>query len=333
MIRFQGTDGVRRPVRLSNDPAVAGLPPQEAFLKHGYLTERFMELYLYCRIRQLKESGAVREGETSVIGWDPRDPEGAFTGAAVRGLLKGGVNVVNLAVAPTPLIVLYAQHIGAAGSVAVTASHNPPAYNGIKLFTRRGLKLLPPDDMKLSERVMNTSYDEASRAAPRGYVEDRHEEAVKVFEDYSLDPVNSWIDDRSTLNDVTLVVDASNGAMAEAASVILPKAGFAKVIMTGVRQDGRVNENCGAAELEGVDVITRNMAEGSGEFSLNEAVSALFAEGREYIGMKRRAMAHHGDHGFAFGTGLKINLVSHSNPLLIKCDDEDRYGDNTVEKF
>ncbi|MEE8103990.1 MAG: hypothetical protein V3T86_00480, partial [Planctomycetota bacterium] len=84
--RLQGTDGIRRPVLLSTDPRVAGLTPQEAFLDRGVITEQFLELYAYAFVSGIDVStGTPPE---IVIGWDPRDPAGDFTGAVVAGVRK-----------------------------------------------------------------------------------------------------------------------------------------------------------------------------------------------------------------------------------------------------
>ncbi|HEB73046.1 MAG TPA: hypothetical protein ENI77_10550 [Nitrospirae bacterium] len=281
MIRLQGTDGVRRPVRLSDDPSLNGLSPVESFLEHGVITEQFVELYCFCRVRSLIESGAIEAGEPFVIGWDPRDPEGVYTGAAVQGLLKGGVDAIALGVAPTPLAPLYSRYIGAAGAVMITASHNPPAYNGIKIFTRHGLKLLPSDDMELSGRVMKTGYNEVKNAPLKGSVYDRSGEALDIFERYSLDPSNSWITDDGSLSNVTLIVDAANGALSVAGLRILEKAGFGEVIVTSARLDGSVNLLCGVAELEGIDEVTADMVAEGGRLSGNEAILKLFETGRK----------------------------------------------------
>jgi phosphomannomutase len=55
------------------------------------------------------------------------------------GLLAAGCDVVELGVLPTPTIQIYAAATHARGGIALTASHNPPEYNALKLFNRRGL--------------------------------------------------------------------------------------------------------------------------------------------------------------------------------------------------
>lgn len=277
MIRLQGTDGVRRPALCADDPRTAGLSPQAAFLERGVITEQFMELYLYCRARWLIHSGAMREGEAFVIAWDPRDPEGRFTGAAARGLARGGARVVSLGVAPTPLAPLYMRHIGAAGATVITASHNPAAYNGIKIFTRNGLKLLPADDARLSAEVLGTPWDEVAAAAPRYAVEDQRVQALAFYSRYLLNSVADAA--RAAFARITLIVDTANGALSPIAGEILRPAGFGEVIACNDALDGQVNVRSGVADLEGLETVTRPMVAQGGRFEHHAALRRLFEEG------------------------------------------------------
>jgi phosphomannomutase len=74
-----------------------------------------------------------------VVGRDSRASGEMLQHAVTCGLLAVGCDVVELGVLPTPTIQMYAGSIGARGGIAVTASHNPPEYNALKLFNARGL--------------------------------------------------------------------------------------------------------------------------------------------------------------------------------------------------
>ena len=74
-----------------------------------------------------------------VVGRDTRASGEMLEHAVTCGLLAAGCEVVKLGVATTPTIQVYVSEIHARGGIAVTASHNPPEYNALKLFNREGL--------------------------------------------------------------------------------------------------------------------------------------------------------------------------------------------------
>lgn len=281
MTRIQGTDGVRKLTMLSTDTVVRGLSPQTAFLEKDVMTEEFMELYAYCRTRQLIEGGGAESGVAVAVGWDPRDKSGVFTGAVVSGIVKAGLDAVLAGMAPTPVIALYARHAGLAGAFVVTASHNPSAYNGIKIFTKRGLKLLPGDDEALSSLVLSTDYKQIKDMLPAGRVEDHSARLALFFGAFSLDTKNSWITDPFCLSRVTLVADFANGAFSRMGERILWKAGFGDIVIVNADEDGVINERCGVSQIEGVREITPDQVEPKGVFHGNLIVETMFRLGAE----------------------------------------------------
>lgn len=78
----------------------------------------------------LRERGVT--GEVAV-GRDNRPSGRALRDALVQGLTGSGVNVVDIGVVPTPLLYWSLHHLGVAGGIQITGSHNPPEYNGFKL--------------------------------------------------------------------------------------------------------------------------------------------------------------------------------------------------------
>ena len=72
----------------------------------------------------------MADGDSMVLGWDPRDPSGVFTEAAVNGIVKGGLHAEVLGIAPTPAIPLFMQSYDFAAGAVITASHNPSPTTG-----------------------------------------------------------------------------------------------------------------------------------------------------------------------------------------------------------
>jgi phosphomannomutase len=270
--RLQGTDGIRRPVALASDPRVKGLTPQCAFLERGLLTDEFFELYAYAYVKSLGEPMEV------VVGWDPRDPLGHFTGAVVRGVRKAGATAVVLGVFPTPGTALHHIWRGSACALMITASHNFRDQNGIKIFHGpHALKLFPEEDRDLTARVLALDHARQVKPLPeRGPRIEARDEARDVFLRFHLDPRNSWLKPGETFGDFPLVIDAANGAMSGLAVECFRRLHAGTVTeLNGDTKSGDVNRKSGVADLEGVLEIAR----GELRFAEHAAVQALFAEG------------------------------------------------------
>jgi len=286
-MRIQGTDGIRRQTALDSSSRVRGLKPLEALLKAGLITPSFMELYAYSFITDLLRLKRLQPGEPVVVGWDPRDPDGDFIEAFIRGIRKAGAIVFSVGVVPTPAVPAYLLHIGAAAGAMITASHNLRDQNGVKLFwANHGLKYLPADDERLTAVILELADRvDLQELDPLNGVKDHHDAASAMFESFTLDPANSWLDptavSRLSLDTVELVVDTANGCLSKFAGKLFRKWGFGHVHEVNTSDAGDVNERGGVAALEGTEIIAREdvfAREGSGSspFSEHKAVLEMF---------------------------------------------------------
>ncbi|MEW6076496.1 MAG: phosphomannomutase/phosphoglucomutase [Thermodesulfobacteriota bacterium] len=69
----------------------------------------------------------------AAVGRDCRLTSDAYAGQIIRGLRETGCDVLDIGVCPTPVFYFAIHHFSTGGGIMVTASHNPPAYNGFKL--------------------------------------------------------------------------------------------------------------------------------------------------------------------------------------------------------
>ncbi len=74
-----------------------------------------------------------RERKRIVVGRDCRVTSPAYAERVIEGLLGTGCDVIDIGICPTPVFYFAIHHLSAEGGVMVTASHNPPDYNGFKL--------------------------------------------------------------------------------------------------------------------------------------------------------------------------------------------------------
>lgn len=89
-----------------------------------------------------------------VIGRDGRRLSPELQAAAAEVALAAGLRVHFLeGPQPTPLVAFAVKALGAAAGIAVTASHNPPEYNGYKVYWENGAQIVPPVDRAIAARI------------------------------------------------------------------------------------------------------------------------------------------------------------------------------------
>jgi phosphoglucosamine mutase len=177
-----------------------------------------------------------------VIGRDTRESGLVLQTALARGFAAGGATVELLGVTPTPATAFAAAQRGCAGA-AVTASHNPYADNGVKIFGIGGIKLT--DDQ---ERMIETAMAEsgAKSADAQSSVESvaAITDSVAAINDYR-NSIESLVPSRA-FADIRIVVDCANGAMSDVAPYVLAQLG-ATVIAIHCEPNGKnINAECGA---------------------------------------------------------------------------------------
>ncbi|MFA9517840.1 phosphoglucosamine mutase [Halopenitus sp. H-Gu1] len=99
------------------------------------------------------------EAETVVIGRDVRDSGRALLDALAAGLAESGVDILETGVATTPTIARAVAESEADAGIVVTASHNPPEDNGIKLWTASGMAFGSDDGRRIEDRIERSGYD------------------------------------------------------------------------------------------------------------------------------------------------------------------------------
>ena len=181
-------------------------------------------------LRVARAAATVWDADRVALARDTRTTGGMFADAAAAGVAATGTNVVRLGVAPTPATV---RHCGEASvpGIQVTASHNPPEYNGVKLIAPEGSGLPVAglervEEVLLSESFAPTAWDD---------VGDRtREDAVAPYVEDMLTAV-----DREAIAaaDLTVAVDPGHGAAADAAPDFFRRLGC-DVVTVNAQPDG-----------------------------------------------------------------------------------------------
>ncbi len=92
-------------------------------------------------VTRLAASCGFLLGKNIALGRDGRTTSPMFRDAAVSGLLSIGCNVHDFGVLPTPALQYAVKHLKLDGGLMITASHNPPEFNGVKVMAEDGVEL------------------------------------------------------------------------------------------------------------------------------------------------------------------------------------------------
>jgi phosphoglucosamine mutase len=214
--RYFGTDGVR------------GIVGDD-------LTPELVEKLGRAATLWARTSAASEEGSDPghvLIGQDTRLSGQVLAEALAAGIASAGGRAQLAGVLPTPAVALLAEGELAA---VVTASHNPPEYNGVKLFGAGGRKLGDDEDEAI-EALLDAPADDGGSIEPLEGAADRYLE--HILEHFGSD-----------LSGLRVGVDCANGAFHELAPRAFENLG-AEVHAIGVEPDGsNINAGCGATDL------------------------------------------------------------------------------------
>ncbi|MGO9753531.1 MAG: phosphoglucosamine mutase, partial [Solirubrobacteraceae bacterium] len=253
-------------------------------------------------------SAAVRRCEASrpqvLIVRDTRESGEMLESAIAAGVTAAGGDALLAGVLPTPAAPLLLRRHGLALAAVISASHNPFADNGIKLFAADGYKL--DDD---SEHAIEAELERPAAPVARiGRVRRMH----GALEDYLRELHTSFAE--LDLSGQRVLLDCANGATYQAAPEIFRRLG-AHVVVLADQPDGRnINDGCGSTHLE---LVSGEIAKG--EFDIGFAFdgdgdrvlavdrTGTIVDGDELIAL---AALHLREQGLLEGGGVAVTVMT-----------------------
>ena len=183
-------------------------------------------------VERLGKAAAAWCGRGRVfVGRDTRGSGPELEEAFAAGIASAGGSAVLAGVLPTPAVALLGLDLGA----VISASHNPPEYNGVKFFDRDGRKLTDAAEEEIEALL--------DGPAPGGGEIDRVEVAADSYLEHVLERFGT------DLTGLRIGIDCANGAYAGLAPQAFEQLG-AEVTAVGNEPDGtNINVACGATDL------------------------------------------------------------------------------------
>ncbi|WP_304125371.1 phosphoglucosamine mutase [Methanosphaera cuniculi] len=155
---------------------------------------------------------------TIAVGSDPRTSSEMIKHAVTAGLLSVGCNVVDLGMLPTPAL-QYAVRNYYDGGIMITASHNPPKYNGLKLLDSDGIGT--PDELEeqiediyFNKKQERVTWDKIGKAYKRDIIDEYIDEVLKRVDVEAIRNAN-----------LKVVLDCGSGAACDTTPYIIRRLG------------------------------------------------------------------------------------------------------------
>jgi len=211
-----------------------------------------------------------------IIGKDTRLSGYMVESALTSGICSMGMNVTLLGPLPTPGVAFLTRALRADAGIAISASHNPFEDNGIKIFSRDGLKL--PDEMeKRIEKLVAGKSLFKKRPHGEGIGKAyRLEDATGRYIEY----IKSTVPKGMTLEGIKVIVDSANGAAYKVTPWVLRELG-AEVISINDRPDGlNINRECGSLHLSALAKAVKEHKAHIGVAHDGDADRTLFCDHR-----------------------------------------------------
>ena len=233
MRKLFGTDGIRG---IAN---VEPMTPEFAMTLGGAIVQEALR----------REGGGPA---VVLIGKDTRRSGDLLEHALAAGVASMGGKAHLLGVMPTPAVAYLTKTLGADLGVMISASHNPFADNGIKLFGRDGFKLSDDQEQEI-ERSLD---DGLSKERPQGEGVGRIFHRSDLLDQYKAF-IKKTVGGELNLSGLSIVVDCANGAASVVVPSLLDDLG-ATVVALNVEPDGmNINDGCGSLHPEVVAKAVR----------------------------------------------------------------------------
>ena len=231
MGKLFGTDGIR------------GIPWEYPF------TAEFISKIGYAATLVLANYNRRPGGKPVVlIGMDPRESGKCIKKALVEGIWANKFRVLDLGIVPTPAVAYLVKREKADFGVMISASHNPPEFNGIKFFSSDGLKLNEAIENKIEALLLS--------GKPLTFKHIKHAIRKKDYSKDYIDFIKGTLPTGFSLKGVKLVLDCANGAAYKIAPKIFRELG-AEITVLGAKPDGKnINIGCGALHTEAMQKET-----------------------------------------------------------------------------
>jgi len=237
-----------------------------------------------------------------LIGRDTRISGDILLQAITQGINESGQKFINLGICPTPAIPFLIKQENLSSGVMISASHNPPDYNGIKIFDHNGQKITKNFESKI-QKIIEESKQNIS--IPTKVV------SLKTSKDLMDSYIKSLIQTMGgeSLSGLRIILDTCYGSATTCAKKIFQSLGADVKVINNSKNGLKINLNCGSTNLEPLKKALRESPADMG-FSFD-------GDADRVIGIDSKGNVLDGDHIlFLWGRELMEQKILTNNLLI-----------------
>lgn len=210
------------------------------------LTEKFLEDSFSERLaKALCSAFSVKR---VIIARDSRMGGDKITAMLEKGLKEYGVEVLDLGIIPTPAVAYYTVCERADFGIMISASHNPPEYNGIKIFSKKGIKISAKEEEEIEYYLENGFKKFTPMSSSVKSID-----GTSSYVTYIFDKIENKIEKK--YKGIKILLDTACGATCIAAPAVFRGLGAKAVDVVNGKFDGtKINVDCGSTNIESLVV-------------------------------------------------------------------------------
>ncbi|MDP3397174.1 MAG: phosphoglucosamine mutase [Methanoregula sp.] len=254
--------------------------------------------------------GSMRKGQIAV-GRDTRTSGETLINAVKSGLLAVGCDVTDCGILPTPAL-QYLVKEQFDGGAMITASHNPPEYNGVKIIESDGTEMGDEETIKLEQRIFDHTYSTNSWE----YV-GQETIAPHLIKDY-ITAIANFFPDKPGMG-ITVVVDPGSGPACSTTPQILTRLGCRVLTINGI-MDGTFPGRLPEPSMDGLKGLAALVVSSGAAFGVahdGDADRAVFIDENGQFVEENQEFALVADHICRQKKGVIVTPVSTSQMVEI----------------
>ena len=178
-----------------------------------------------------------------LIGRDTRISGNILFQAIANGINASGKNFINIGICPTPAIPFLIKQENLSSGIMISASHNPPEYNGIKIFDHNGKKITKNWENKIQALIEESNQNK---------LVSKEEISLKTHKEFMDIYIRSLIQTMGgeNLSGIKIILDTCYGSATTCAKKIFQNLGADVKVINNSKNGLKININCGSTNLE-----------------------------------------------------------------------------------